>query len=210
MLIHPGTQERVIKEVTVGAGQTTKEGSIQSDSLLVSLWVDSVTSGDLTLTVVTLTGEGKESDEIISFPTVSAGTLKLLLKKAAISLQRFKVIVNYTGVCEYEVYVRAVEGSGEASVRIIGPAELVTSAEIVTVTPGVLLAPSLTDRQGLIIKNFQGTGILYVSEDQAKLPDQAWPITPGETFFLDVASGVTLYAVSSSGDLDVRIAEAGE
>lgn len=208
MLIHPGTQERVVKETTIGAGSTVREGSIQSDSLLATVYVDSITSGTLTITVRTLTDNGKEVD-VISFPVLSAPSTELLLKKSGVSMQRFKVIATYTGICEYEIYVRAIEGAGESNVRIVGPANLETSSVTISTTPTVLLASSLTDRNGLTIKNFLGSGILYVSEDIGKLSGQAWPIGPGEIWFLDVSSGVTLYAVSSSGSLDIRIAEAG-
>lgn len=208
MLINTGTQERLIKEVTEGAGSTVKEGSIRSDSLVATVYVDSVSSGTLTITVRTLTDNGKEVD-IINFPVISAPTTDLLLKKSGVSMQRFKVTATYTGVCEYEVYVRAIEGVGESSVRIIGPANLSTSSVTVGTSPQVLLASSLTDRNGLTIKNYSGTGTLFVSEDSGKLTADAWPVAPGEVWFLDVASGVTLYAVSTSGSLDIRIAEAG-
>lgn len=208
MILQSGGQTRLVQEVTTGSGVTVKQGSVKTDSLMVSLWVSSVTSGTLDLVVTTLTEEGKES-EIIVFPQVSSGTASLLLKKAAVTLQRFKVTATYTGVCEYEVYVRAIEGAGEASVVIVGPANLSTSSATVTTTPGVLLAPTLTDRQGVALKNMSSTATIYVSEDQAKLPGDAWPIGPGETWGLDVASGVTLYAVASAGSVNVRIAEVG-
>lgn len=208
MLIHPGTQERILKETTTGAGTSIREGSIQSDSLLVTVFAEDVVSGTLTVTVNTMTDNGKEIP-IVSFPTISAPTTELLLKKSGVSMQRFKITATYTGVCSYEVYVRAIEGAGESNVKIVGPANLVTSQATISTTPTILLPLSLTDRNGLTIKNFSGGGTLYVSEDMAKLPADAWPIGPGEVWFLDIASGVVLYAVASAGSLDVRIAEAG-
>lgn len=208
MLIHPGVQERLVKEITVGAGTTSKEGSIQSDSLIATLWVDSVTSGSLTVTVSTLTDVGKEID-VITFPAITAPTTNLLLKKSGVSMQRFKVTATYTGVCEYEIYIRAIEGAGESSVKIVGSADLETSAATVTTTPAVLIPAALIDRNGLSILNYSGGGTLFISEDSAKLPLQAWPIAEGGGWSLDIASGVTIYAVSSSGSLDVRIAQSG-
>lgn len=208
MLIHPGTQERVITELTTGSGSTVREGSIQSDSLLATVWVDSVTTGDLSISVYTLTDNGKEV-LLFSFPTISASTTELLLKKSGVTMQRFRVVVTYTGICQYEVYVRAIEGAGESNVRIVGPANLVTSAVSVSTAPSILLSSSLTDRNGITIKNYIGSGTVFLSESLAKLPADAWPLGPGEVWFLDIASGVTIYAVSSAGTNDVRVAEAG-
>ena len=116
---------------------------------------------------------------------------------------------TYTGVCEYEVYVRAIEGAGESNVRILGSAELETSQSTVTTTAAVLIPAALEDRNGISILNYSGTGTLFLSEDISKLPGQAWPVPPGGGWSLDIASGVTIYAVSSSGSLDVRIAQSG-
>lgn len=208
MLMHGGTQERLIAEVTTGAGSTVREGSIQSDSLLATLYVNAVTSGSLTVTISTLTDAGKEL-EIISFPAVTGATTNLLLKKAAISLQRYKVQAVYTGICDYEIYVRAVEGAGEASARILGSDSLVTSQATVNSTPAPLIPSSLTDRTGLVIKHWGGAGNLYVSESLAKLPGEAYPMGPRDALALDISAGVTVYAMSDGDPLDIRIAEAG-
>jgi hypothetical protein len=119
MALNPGKTERLIAETTVGAGETSREGSIISDSLLATLWVDNIASGSLTVTVYTLTDTGKEV-ELFSFPVLNAPTTNILLKKAGISLQRYRVKATYTGECTYEVYVRAVSGIGESSTRILG------------------------------------------------------------------------------------------
>lgn len=208
MLIHNGTQERLIAEATTGSGVTSRDGSIQSDAILVTLWVDAVSSGTLSVTVYTLTDTGKEV-ELVSFPTISAPTTSLLLKKTGVSLQRFRVEATYTGSCQYEVHVRAIENSGESSVKVLGSAALETSAATVTTTPAVLIPAALEDRNGVAILNYSGTGILYISEDISKLPAQAWPVPPGGGWSLDVTSGVTIYAVSSNGSLDVRLAQSG-
>jgi len=83
MLIHNGTQERVIFDTPTAPGTTEKEGSVQTDSLLATLWVDSVASGTLDVSVYTLTDTGKEV-LLFSFPTISAPSSSLLLKKAGI------------------------------------------------------------------------------------------------------------------------------
>lgn len=208
MLIHVGTQDRLIAESTTQAGTTSKEGSISSDSLLCTLWVDSVTSGSLDVSVFTLTDNGKEV-LLFSFPSISAPTVNLLMKKSGISMQRFRVVATYTGSCSYEVYIRAVAGAGESSTRIIGAANLSTSSATVTTTPSVLIASALTDRNGLTLRNYAGGGVLHVSESLSKLTADSWPVGPGEVWSLDIAAGVTIYAVASSGSIDVRIAESG-
>lgn len=207
-MIHPGSQELMIRQTTTGAGTTSKEGVIQSDSLLCTLWVDSIASGQLDVSVYTMTDNGKEI-LLFSFPTLAAPTVNLLLKKSGVSMQRFRIVATYTGEVQYEVYVRAIEGAGESSVKVLGANELVTSATTVTTTPGVLIGATLTDRSGITILNYSGSGTLFVSEDQSKLPAQAWPVPPGAGWSLDIAAGVTIYAVSSSGSLDIRIAQAG-
>lgn len=208
MLITRGTQERLIKETTLGGGITIKEGSINTDSLLVTVFVDSITSGTLTVTIDTLTDNGKQL-RLLTFPTVSAPSAELLMKKSAVSMQRFEVTATYTGICSYEVYVRAVEGSGESSVRILGPANLATSSATVTTTAAPLIPAVLTDRSGVTLRNHSGSGTIYLSEDITKLPLDAWPLNAGDTWSLDIASGVTIYAVTSVGENNVRIAQAG-
>lgn len=207
-MIHSGTQELMIRETSVQAGSKSKEGVIQSDSLLCTLWVDQITSGQLDVSVYTMTDNGKEV-LLFSFPTLTAPTTNILLKKAGVSMQRFRIQATYTGQVQYEVYVRAVEGAGESSVRILGSNNLQTSAATVTTTPAILIPANLTDRAGITIRNYSGSGTLFISEDQTKLTSQAWPVPPGEGWSLDIAAGVTIYAVSSSGSLDVRIAQAG-
>jgi hypothetical protein len=121
VIIHSGTQERLIYEATSGAGSTSREGSVMSDSLLATLWVNSITSGTLDVSVYTLTDTGKEL-LLFSFPTQAAPSTNLLLKMDGTGLQRFRVQVTYTGVCSYEVYIRAVAGastSGTASHVIV-------------------------------------------------------------------------------------------
>lgn len=209
MLIHEGTQERLISETTAGAGSTAREGSVASDTLLVSLWVNSVDSGSLTVTAYTLTDEGKQV-QIISFPALTTGTTDLLLKKSAISLQRFKIVATYTGACSYEVYVRAIS-AGETTARILGSANWAVNQATVGVSPMLLIPAVLSDRRGLIIRNHSTAGqTLYVGESLATAAIAVgYPITPGEAFAVDLESGAAIYAVSDNAGADARYAQAG-
>jgi hypothetical protein len=209
MLIHEGTQERLITETTTGAGTTAKEGSIASDTLLVSLWVDYVSSGDLTVQVYTLTSEGKQV-QTITFPVLATGTTELLLKKSAISLQRFKVVVTYTGVCSYEIYTRAIS-AGETNAKILGNATWSVNKATIGVTPQLLIPGALADRRGLVIRNNSSSNqIVYVGESAAAATiANGFPIIPGESFAVDLESGAAVYAVSDLAGADVRYAQAG-
>lgn len=208
MLIHGGTQEQLLAEAPTGAGSRSVEGSIDSDSVLISLWVGSVTAGDLTVTVYTLTDAGKEV-EIISFPVVSAPTVELLLRKAAISLQKFRVQVDYTGACSFEIYARAVSG-GESSARILGSDSWTVTQATVGTLAVELIPAALTDRQGLVLKNWSGTQTIYVAESLVKAAvGTGYPLAPKDALALDIAAGASVYAVSDGAGADIRIAQAG-
>lgn len=207
MLIHPGTQERILAETTLGSGTTSKEGSIQSDSLIATLWVDSIASGELTVSVFTLTDTGKEL-ELFSFPVLTVGSINLLLKKAGVSLQRFRVQATYTGICQYEVYIRAIEGAGESSVRILGSSSFRVEQVDLSTTPVALISASLEDRQGVIIKNWSLTTNMYIAETSAKATVAGgYPVAPRDNVTVDVQAGVAIWAVAESGTIDVRIGE---
>lgn len=206
-LINTGTQERFLAEVTSDAGTTSKDGAIISDSLLATVWVNSITSGELTVVVYTETEPGK-SDEIIRFPVLSAPSTELLIRKSAVSMQRFRVVVEYTGICDYEIYIRAVDGASDTSVRIVGAASFRVSQLDIPDSPIELLPASLDDRQGIIIKNWSLSTNMYVAETQAKAtPEEGYPVAPRDNVTLDVSAGVTVWAVAETGTVDARIGE---
>lgn len=209
MLIHVGTQERFLAEATIGAGSTVREGSIMSDSLLVSLWVNSVTSGTLSVNVYTLTDEGKEVG-VITFPVVAAATTSLLLRKSAVSLQRFKITTTYTGISDYEIYVRAIEGAGEASAKILGSTNWTVSQLTVGTSPVLLIPISLTDRNGVVVKNWSATQTVYIAETSLKATSSiGYPLAPRDALALDIAAGAAVYVISDNPGADLRVAESG-
>ena len=209
LLLQTGNQYVYLKEAPAQAGQVAKPGSTQSDALLVTLFVNNIDSGaTLDVEVYALTEPGKEAI-LIDFPTITAPSSGLLLKKSAVTTQNFVVRASYTGACDFEVYVRAIESAGESSVRILGPTNWKTSSQVVTTTPVALAPVSLTDRNGFIIRNTSAATTLYVSEDTAKIPAQAFPVYPGESFSADLAAGAALYGAAESGTIDVRISESG-
>lgn len=209
MLLNYGTQERLISETTAAGGSTVKEGSIKSDSLLVSLWVDSVTSGTLSIIIYTLTDAGKEV-EVIRFPTLSTNTTNLLLRKSAVSLQRFRIVATYTGVCSYEVYVRAIEGAGESSSKILGSDNWKVSQVTVGTSAMILVPAALTDRSGILVKNWSVTQTVYIAETLVKATNAVgYPLAPRDALALDIAAGASVYAISDGAGADLRLAEAG-
>lgn len=208
MIINVGTQEQLIAEAPTQAGVTTRDGSVKTDSLLATLWVNS-TAGNLDVTVYTLTDEGKMV-ELFHFPTISAGSTDLLLKKSGVSLQRFLVRAEYSGACDYEIYIRAVTGAGESSTRILGASNWRVSQVGITNVASVLIPASLDDRNGILVKNWDDTGTLYIAEDISKATIlEGYPLAPKDALALDIASGASVYAIADELVVDVRIAESG-
>jgi hypothetical protein len=209
MLIHNGTQERVIEELTSGPGTKSVHGSVQSDSLLVSLYVSQVTSGTLSVTIYTLIDEGKEVP-VITFPNITAPTAQLLLRKSAVVMQRFRVAVTYSGACEYSVYVRAIEGAGESTTKILGNSDWSVAQATVGTTAVQLVPSSLTDRNGVVIKNWSETQTLYLANSLALCTSGVgYPLAPRDGFALDIAAGASIWAIASAPGADVRIAQSG-
>lgn len=61
----------------------------------------------LIITVHTFTADDNEV-LLLTLPTITAATPNLILMNSRLSLQKFRVRATYTGICSYEVYVRAV------------------------------------------------------------------------------------------------------
>lgn len=209
MLLNVGIQEQLVSEITSGSGSTIVHGSTKTDSILVSLWVDSVSTGDLQVEVYTLTDEGKETS-IISFPVVAAGTVSLLLRKSAVTLQNFRVVATYTGVLQYEIYVRGITGSGESSARILGSSNWTVEQTDIGTTAMLLVSSSLTDRNGLVIKNWSAGTTVYIAPTEADASlIKGYPLAPRDALALDIAAGASVWAIADTGTADVRIAQSG-
>jgi hypothetical protein len=200
-----GKTETIISRAASSAGTITEYFHIESDSVLVSLFAD-VVSGTLDVAVFTLTEEGKEIG-IINFPSLSAPTSELLLKKAAAAMSRIKVVATYSGATTFEVRARSI-GAGESSVKILGASQAKASQLTVGTTPTLLFPVSLTDRAGMIVKNNGTSAILYIGYTVAEATTgNGYPVGPGESIGIDVGSGATIYGRSSTGTIDVRLME---
>lgn len=202
-----GKEHLLISESPTQAGSKTESIGIDSDSVLVSLFVTSIT-GTIDVTVYTEVDTGQES-EIISFPQINSSTANLLIRKAALSMDRVRVEAVYTGACEYSVRVRGI-GAGEASVKIQGQSNASASQSNVGTSAQIVIPSTLDDRVGLVLKNNSASGTLYIGFTMAEASlGNAYPLAPGESLGMDLAAGQAIYGLSSSGTIDVRILQAG-
>ena len=204
-----GKEVQVLKATETGAGTKSVIFSVDAETILVSLAVVS-TSGDVNVNVYTQGGDDGQELQIISFPTVSAPTTSLVMKKAAQTLQRVRVEVIYTGACQFNVRARGISG-GAADVRILGASTASASQTTVGTSATTIVPAALTDRKGVVVKNNNtGTGTIYLgfTAGEASLTS-GYPIGPQEALALDVDSGVAVYGIADTGTIDVRLLEAG-
>ncbi len=201
-----GKEKLLIDKAPTAAGTDIAEIGIDADTVIISLFVSSL-SGDLDIVVDTLAGSGDIT--VINFPTISAPTTNLFIKKAAAIMDKIRVTATYTDAVDYEVYVRGV-GTGEASVRILGSNDAEASQTDIGTSATIIIPAALTDRSGLIIKNNDSSANLFIGYTalEATLAN-GYPIGPGESIGIDIASGQELFGIASAGTIDVRIMEAG-
>jgi len=209
MAIVQGKTCTLIDTCVTAAGSQTKEFTVEADNALFSLYVESV-AGDLDVVVYTLTDEGKETD-ITTFPTISAPTTELLIKKSAVTMSRIRVEATYTGAACFEVRARGI-GTGETSVRILGSNNARVEQYTITTTPTLLIPVSIMDRQSINLRNYTtGSEVLYLGFSLADTTTaKGYPLLPGESIGIDLQEGGALYVVADTGTIDVRLIEMGE
>ena len=209
--ISTGNTCTILDECPTAAGTKTKDFVVESDSVLASLWIESI-SGDLDVVITTLDDTGQELD-VITFPTQSAPTSNILLRKAGTTLSKLKVTVTYTDAVKYRVTIRAINsGSGDTSIKVSGADDASASQTTVGTSATLLIPSALTDRAGLVLKNANAAGgdVLYVGFSAAQASTAVgYPLQPGEALAMDVAAGVSVYGAAGSSTVDVRILEAG-
>lgn len=207
--IEPGSQVRLISETVSAAGVTERECSVQSDTVLVTLWAEAMT-GTLDVTVYSFTDdEYQRKVALFTFPSLSSPTSFLLQKRASVTTSRVLVVVTYTGSCNYEIYLRAVQ-AGLVETRIVGASSLRMSQKDITPAVDTILAASLTDRAGIVIKNFSAAGTIFLGGTAPEATTaNGYPLGPKDALAIDLAAGQTLYAAADAGTVDVRISESG-
>lgn len=198
----------VFGESTTGAGTQTRIFTLDSDTFQTSLFVSSIT-GQLDITIYTVTQEGREK-EVISYLGITAPSTELNLKKAATAMGVVRVVAVYTGACSFELRAKGLS-LGETSAKIQS-ANTARASQVIVPTPGkVLLTAALSDRKGVIIRNWSSTVTLYLGFTLAEAnPANGYPLKPQEALAIDIGAGATLYGdIQNAGTVDVRIIEAG-
>jgi hypothetical protein len=201
----------VLSESPTAAGAEARQFSLDADNILVSLFATAVT-GTLDVKVETLTTDDPtdKAIEVITFPSVTAATSNLLIKKTAAVMSRIRITATYTGSATYEVRARGI-GTGETSVKILGPAEGSASQIDVPASATLILPAATNDRNGIVIKNFEtaGTKILYLGYTAVEATTAVgFPLEGKESLGIDLAAGTEIYAIADSGTIDVRLLEA--
>ena len=205
-LLHPGVQLRLLSESPVTSGTKSASLNIQSDAVLVTLFASSV-SGTLDVQVYASTGDGEAL--LFEFPQLSAATTNLLLRRSSITTASVRVVAVYSAACTYSITVRAVS-AGSSDTRILGASDMEVSQVTVGTSTMLLIPSALTDRSGLLIKNWSNTQTVYIGETAAKaVVGVGYPLGPKDAVAMDVSAGVEVYIVSDAPAADIRIIQAG-
>jgi hypothetical protein len=208
MMLKQGLQEVLLKGTPTSSGVSVKDFSIQSDAVLIVVWV-TATSGSIDISVANILDDGNKESALITFPTITAPTPTLLQKRSAASTTRLRLRVTYTGSCDFEISARAIS-TGSGDTRILGASSLQMLQKNVSIPHTVLVSASTKDRSAIAIKNNSTSGTIYIAETIAKTTiAKGWPVGPKDALGLDVQAGVELYAVSDGPVCDIRIIESG-
>lgn len=208
MMLKQGLQEVLLKGTPTSSGVSVKDFSVQSDAVLIVVWVSS-TAGRINISVSNILDDSGKESSLIVFPEIQSPTPTLLQKRSAASTTRLRLKVTYTGSCDFEISARAIS-TGSGDTRILGASTLQMLQKNVS-TPHVVLIPASTkDRSAIAIKNNSTAGTIYIGETVAKANvAKGWPIGPKDALGLDVQAGVELYAISDGPVCDIRIIESG-
>lgn len=184
--------------------------ALNSETVLVTFFVETVASGTVKLRVFTYSDVLAEDEEtlILEFPDIVAPSTELLLRKSAVGSGWLRFEVEHNGTASYRVYAKGLS-LGETNTRILSPAGGAASQVAVGTVTQSIVNSALTDRTGLIIKNYGGPGVLFIGFSPAEAtPETGYPLSSGESMGMDVAAGVVVYGVGSTS-LDVRILQSG-
>lgn len=207
-----GNQTRVFASTQASAGSETSQVlALQSDTVLVTLWADSVVG---TLDVAVYTLDGKDTGHrvlVAAFPQLTAATAAdgLLLRRAAITMDLIQIVATFSAACAYEVHARGIQ-TGSTDARIIGSSSIKTTKVPVTTSAGAVLPVALTDRNDVVFKNWSTSGNVYLASSLAGATTASgFPLAPKDALGMTITAGTTVYAVSDSGTVDLRVMEAG-
>lgn len=188
------------------AGTTTTDFVIQSDAVLVTLYATAV-SGTLDVSVLTVV-DGEEA-LLFVFPQLTGATPNVLLRRSSISPENIRIRTTYSAACIYEVQARAVN-SGSSDVKILGAESFRVSQISIGTSAQILIPSQLTDRSGLVVKNWSPTQTVYLAESSGSATTSiGYPLAPKDALALDITAGAEIWAVADAVGADVRLAEAG-
>lgn len=211
--LQPGAQARVAALSPTEAGSATFVVTTEADTVLVALWVGAV-SGTVAVQINDLvgpafTGGNTRRTSAVAFPTLSAPTAELVVRRAPVTTEQVEIVVTYSAACSFELWARAVYG-GLSDARILGAAGMRVSQKDVTTTATLLIAAALQDRNGIVIKNWSTTGNLYVAESAAKATTSiGYPLAPRDGLAVDLAGGQEVWGVAETTTVDCRLGESG-
>lgn len=205
----------VLTECPTTASTKDKSIAVESSGVLLSLYVESL-SGTLDINVYTFTKDGHEK-LVDSFPTISAPTTELILRKQVEIHDHMRVEVITTGAAKYDIRAKGVE-AGISSVTISGSGAADNYGILMDTTPRLIVPVSVTDQNNVSIinNNPAGGATLYVGFKSTITvgttatpgtvdPNAASPVPPGGSIGLNVTAGLAVYGVASVGTVDVRV-----
>lgn len=153
MLLNSGVQISALRETTPGAGVSERVVTIQADSALATLTVSSI-SGSLTVQVLAVAG-GQEVP-VIEFDTQTAPTTELLIERAGNQLPSTLLVrATYTGVCSYEVQIRATDSGAGGGGGDTASASAFTILDLLTVEDTAIVQ---TDATAVVVTRESDTG----------------------------------------------------
>lgn len=206
-MINKGDVCPVLNESPTSASIIDKCITVQSDGVLLSLFVQELT-GTLDVNVYTLTKAGEEK-LIDTFPQISSPTAELIIRKQIEVHDQMRVEVITSGAAKYDIRAKGVD-AGAAAVTLQGATTWDVQNVTVTNTPSILIGADLDDRNGLLIRNanFTGAEVLRIADTEAKLLAGIYAsVLPGESIQPDLRAGNEIWAESSGADIRVEVVE---
>ena len=201
----------VVFKGACGPGTITRTMDVRAESVLLSLCV-TPSSGDVIVRVYTSSitdGVPCNRKLIDTFPTISAPTTELFLRKEVEVFEHLEFEIECTGDAEIDLRAKGLS-AGELSVTLQGADSWNVQNFTIGTTETLLIAAELADRNGLMIRNanFTGTEILEIAESEAKLLADVWSsILPGEAIQPDLRAGNEVWARSNTGTIRVEVVE---
>lgn len=209
MQISEGSTGIVLDVTPNEAGVSTKDFYFAvDDTVLLSLFVRSVTSGTLSVRMDLVRPDYTKT--LIEFPTITGPAAEIMIKEASPATANLRVTATYTGPCNFVVTARGVPStSGTVKTTSAGITAAAAKKFVVGTAPTEIIS-QVPVRASVLITNNSSSAILYVGFSQEELTSgNGYPVQPGTGIELTVASGLTVFAASSESNTDVRTLHGG-